>query len=1368
MSWTVREHGVDEEHYYSDPEQEAFGLASRPAPQRHLNDGYDERDAFDVDGPTGRRSPHAREDRFTRREREVSRFQLDDVADALNRLMDGSPQGNRHERRAMAARSRAAAGRQERGEYVARPAQGRSGGQKRSRDDAGEDARAGRIEAVLRALDRLDQRVETLSEEASQQMDDGDWEGERHAPSERRAAPFHSFGERDFATQGAANEDEYDYGGRHGRSAYGKRSLAGESDYGEPAFLREISREIERASAPGEKALGEMRREISLLRSMLANSGASQNIRSDSSELRRLSAAVGRMEAQRFDPKFERELRHELNALRSALSRSNVEGQLQSLESGYAHLVQRLDEMARGAVDPQIMIDLEQRLHGIDQAFRVLPRADQFEALEERVTTMARRVEELLSFGGGRGMETLRGELHDLRVVVDRLDVSDVLRGIDDHMHQMDARLSDVERYMAGQGELHDRILAMEDRLPDTGAVDRLQARLEEITGMLNDDRCARSRREDENQARVEGRFDDIVGRLERIERSRQMPPSYDAAFSLLEKRLNAIDTKIDGLDRPKSLNVQAEGREVSFDADLLVRLEGSLSKLSSQMESGKSLLPGEALGELRSEIASLKETVRAPLAQAGAGSKALEKQIQDLADALNKSGRGSDDRAFSDLEAKIGRLAKQLEAADNKLGVGRGVEQRLEKLDKRLGELGRAKSGASSEVISGLQADLKRLMNVSDENNLQQRQNIDDVQTILTSVNSRLTSLENGGAAKRSSGSVFARVDKGGVEDNRPLEPGSGAPHAALGKGAMGRGDRGRNPAQAKDAVTGVSVGRDRKADFIAAARRAAQAASAEVSAADENVQATDKSVFGEKLERATTGAGGWLKSRLAGRKTRSALAHSGGVPDVGASNVDAQAKRTKGADKEASRKELRAEIAASMANLRADADEGGEPKGKKAGGGRLFSGRRRAILLAAAAILLAIGAVQVFRMVDNSEIDIAQSNVPSVTLSSIEGEPETTANVSKALPDSSISALQSDAGSSGARVQGVSASVGSGLDVEEKTQALAFAPPSRANTRFNEAKPTPSGQFDRSEKNGTPQPLSSGVNIDDLPDEEIGSMSLRQAAARGDAAAQFEVAARYMDGTGVRPDLKEAVRWYEKAAAKGLAPAQYRLGSLYEKGRGVAKNLETARLWYVRAAEKGNAKAAHNLAVLYAEGANGKPNFEKAARWFKEAAGYDVRDSQYNLGILYARGLGIEKDLLESYKWFALAAKQGDQDAAAKRDEVANMLDKTQLAQARLAVETWKPEPLLFLVNEVVADPEWRVPVTNASQTSFTGDEASMILQAQKLLDRLGYKAGAPDGKAGPQTRQAIQDFQKNAGLEPTGKVTPALIQALSAKAI
>jgi localization factor PodJL len=191
----------------------------------------------------------------------------------------------------------------------------------------------------------------------------------------------------------------------------------------------------------------------------------------------------------------------------------------------------------------------------------------------------------------------------------------------------------------------------------------------------------------------------------------------------------------------------------------------------------------------------------------------------------------------------------------------------------------------------------------------------------------------------------------------------------------------------------------------------------------------------------------------------------------------------------------------------------------------------------------------------------------------------------------------------------------------------------------------------------------------------------ALAAAAANGDLGAEVEIAQRYLEGRTVPRDPKVAADWLQAAADAGSPFANYRLGALYEKGMGVAKDAAKARDYYTKAANAGNARAMHNLAVLYAQdGGQGKPDYAAAIDWFRKAGTYGVRDSQFNLGVLYGRGLGAGQDLAQSWLWFSLAARQGDTDAAHKRDEVALRMDGRAMTAAKKLLDDFKvltPDP-------------------------------------------------------------------------------------------
>ena len=217
--------------------------------------------------------------------------------------------------------------------------------------------------------------------------------------------------------------------------------------------------------------------------------------------------------------------------------------------------------------------------------------------------------------------------------------------------------------------------------------------------------------------------------------------------------------------------------------------------------------------------------------------------------------------------------------------------------------------------------------------------------------------------------------------------------------------------------------------------------------------------------------------------------------------------------------------------------------------------------------------------------------------------------------------------------------------------------------------------------------------------------SAGLKVAAQGGNPAAQYELATRFLDGRGETRDFKAAATLLEKAANQGLAPAQYRLGALYEKGLGVPRDLAQAKTLYERSAKSGNPRAMHNLAVLTAEGATGSPDYAGAVNWFRRAAEYGIRDSQFNLAVLYARGLGVSQDLSQSYIWFSLAAAQGDEDAGRKRDDVASKMDTAKLEAAKASVSAFRnkiADPAAVEVSPPVGG--WDSLVPKAENHNFT----------------------------------------------------------------
>ena len=142
-----------------------------------------------------------------------------------------------------------------------------------------------------------------------------------------------------------------------------------------------------------------------------------------------------------------------------------------------------------------------------------------------------------------------------------------------------------------------------------------------------------------------------------------------------------------------------------------------------------------------------------------------------------------------------------------------------------------------------------------------------------------------------------------------------------------------------------------------------------------------------------------------------------------------------------------------------------------------------------------------------------------------------------------------------------------------------------------------------------------------------------LRPLVAKGDAQAQWWLAASYAAGQGVAQDYKEAARLYGLAAAQGNATAQSNLGVMYEFGTGVAQDYKEAARLYGLAATQGYAKA------------------------------------QSNLGVMYEFGTGVAQDYVRAHMWYNLGAISGEKDnkAPANRDNIAKRMTPSQIERAQ-----------------------------------------------------------------------------------------------------
>jgi localization factor PodJL len=110
--------------------------------------------------------------------------------------------------------------------------------------------------------------------------------------------------------------------------------------------------------------------------------------------------------------------------------------------------------------------------------------------------------------------------------------------------------------------------------------------------------------------------------------------------------------------------------------------------------------------------------------------------------------------------------------------------------------------------------------------------------------------------------------------------------------------------------------------------------------------------------------------------------------------------------------------------------------------------------------------------------------------------------------------------------------------------------------------------------------------------------------AADRGLAPAQYRLANLFEKGTGVSRDLTKAMTYYKQAADAGNASAMHNLAVLQASGAAGQPDYAAAVSWFAKAADFGVADSQFNLAILLARGNGVKQDLEESYKWFAVAA--------------------------------------------------------------------------------------------------------------------------------------------------------------------
>ena len=196
------------------------------------------------------------------------------------------------------------------------------------------------------------------------------------------------------------------------------------------------------------------------------------------------------------------------------------------------------------------------------------------------------------------------------------------------------------------------------------------------------------------------------------------------------------------------------------------------------------------------------------------------------------------------------------------------------------------------------------------------------------------------------------------------------------------------------------------------------------------------------------------------------------------------------------------------------------------------------------------------------------------------------------------------------------------------------------------------------------------------------------------------------YSEGSGVKKDYFEAVKWLSMSAKQGSAIAQYNLGNMYRNGHGVDQSDSKAMLWHQKSADQGYANAQSQVGSFYARGIGVPKDAVTAVKWYKKAADQGHSESQLALGSRYYVGQGVIKDKIQAYMWINLAAASGLSSAIDYRDRVEKNMTNSQIAKAQKLSGEWISKSNQREINNRdigVRTPTLRRKILHATGTGF-----------------------------------------------------------------
>lgn len=898
-----------------------------------------------------------------------------------------------------------------------------------------------------------------------------------------------------------------------------------------------------------------------------------------------------------------------VNNLPESLSLRSLEDKVRTLAGSVDHFSQQ-DGRA-----PQLLAAIEQRLDEISRAIVASASApaatldfEPIDRIERRISSLAEQLDDLAT----RGAST---------EIIDRLNALSLR--IDDVARQAEVPAKSVEK-LAGQ------LAIIADRI-DTGSTlpnaDELMRGIENRFDQFAD---IMERRQDTALEAshamfrdLESRLYDVISKLDQ----RPEPPAVDNSGLM-----DAIDARL------ADFSQRLEDRKADILDDRAVReLEAKIDTISSRFDSAPAFAPQvdpDVIRNLESQIAGLSAFLSRPeqpmpaLDDIAPRLDEMEKAIRGNRDVvMDAARRAAEDvaRTFSGPQADtsaVEGLAQDLKALeaitkrsdDRNSKTFEAIHDTLLKIVDRLGSVEAASATSSSEPVP---APVAAKVSVKDAPSIVPTEIMaapdtgDSLAPVVETENvtAELVTAPAADEAKAASagkrrsmfsglGSAFSRKKKKAVDApaaegadlqtggetvvvdldqpldpkiaNRPMQPGSGTPDLSRIMKRV-REERAQQPARREDADAA-------KSDFIAAARRAAQAAAAEAEVLKRHSDIAGPSrgfSLGQllKARRKTILMGAAaVMIALAGLQLSKAFLSDKNVVTGGNAVVESTKAKT-------------AELPAKPVEDEAAAKPDGD-----------------------AFESTALPVAEPKPAVSGAAEDMDESSTASVAAEQQQPAPAMAeeTNVAMAGPATTVEPAKPAADVD-------PSTVSAALEPSPEPEPVVTAP--AATVASTPADTGPIALREAADSGDPKAMFEIGARYSEgrgtKADNAKAAEWYERAAELGVAPAQYRIGNMYEKGVGVTRDLKKAKTWYQMAAEQGNASAMHNLAVLYAMGADGTTDNESAARWFNKAAGLGVKDSQFNLGILNAKGVGMPQNLEESYKWFALVAKTGDRDA-------------------------------------------------------------------------------------------------------------------------------------------------------------